>query len=278
LADMRNAPHTTETTMNQTQTSTGIPYQSGDLTLYRAETKETSRARNVRVWQFFAKDQAAADLYLERHLDADTFGKGVVLQAPVKHSVHDGAELVTKRLVDGETINVDTMDGAEKRAPFFGTPTWDNVDQEVLAHLVKTGVAVDTKDAPVCFRQYQLAAGRWFQVGDGATVCGWTDRQACTVIKRTATQVVLQHDTQRLLNAPDSGEKDALVMTPGGFAAHTTGTQRWETSQNTDGHTLTATLRTRKNGVREWRIVGSATGSQGGNVVRGRSPDYDYNF
>jgi hypothetical protein len=71
-------------------------------------------------------------------------------------------------------------------------------------------------------REYRwIVKAREFVVGDGATTCGWSDRHAGTVIARTAKTMKIQYDKATLLNGPDSGEKDALKFSPGGFVGHT---------------------------------------------------------
>ena len=117
---------------------------------------------------------------------------------------------------------------------------------------------------------------RRFEVGDGATVVLWSDRKAYTVVavSKTGKTITLQQDKQHLVNGPTSGETDALTVTPGGFAAHVSGVQRWHCERDPEGPMTKATLR--KNG--EWVLKGTATSERGCRVFRGRAPHYDYNF
>jgi hypothetical protein len=109
------------------------------------------------------------------------------------------------------------------------------------------------------------------QVGDGVTICHWSDKEAATVIKRTSTTVLVQIDNQTLLNGPNSGEPDALQVHPGGFAAHVEGRQRWACSPNPEGRVVKFSRR--KDG--RWMQAGATNGST---LIAGRYPHYDYNF
>lgn len=113
-----------------------------------------------------------------------------------------------------------------------------------------------------------------FEVGDGATFCGWSDRKAGTIIEASAKKVTWQRDKATLLNGIDSGEEDALQFAAGGFAGHTSGQQRYAYERDTDGITRAFTLR--KNG--RWIQTGAAANSQGFELRAGRSEHYDFNF
>ena len=116
-------------------------------------------------------------------------------------------------------------------------------------------------------KEYRLIVeSREFEVGDGATVCGYSDRDAYTVIKRTAKTLTIKSDKTTLLNGLNSGEKDALVCHPGGFCGHVEGTQRYSYEADPKGHTVVARL-TKKG----WKVKGSR-------VIAGRNHYYDYNF
>jgi hypothetical protein len=112
-----------------------------------------------------------------------------------------------------------------------------------------------------------------FNVGDGATVHGYSDSRSYTVIavSKGGKKITLQRDRVKLLNGADSGEPDALKVYPGGFAAHTEGRQRWDTQPDSNGPVTAATLR--KDG--HWRQSGC---TDSGRVSEGRSERYDYNF
>lgn len=114
-----------------------------------------------------------------------------------------------------------------------------------------------------------------FKVGDGATVCYWTDRKACTVVKVSASgkRVWVQRDKAKLLNGVNSGEEDALEFTPGGFCGHMSGSQRYEYERDTEGEVMEFSLR--KNG--RWVMKGN-TARGGLRLTEGRYEHYDYNF
>lgn len=113
-------------------------------------------------------------------------------------------------------------------------------------------------------------------IGDGATILCWSDRKAATVVSVSPSgkSITLQHDHCTLLNGPTSEEPDALECHPGGFSAHVSGTQRWETSPNPDGILEVFTLRS--NG----RYVLKGQPARGGRSckVGQRRPHYDFNF
>ena len=114
------------------------------------------------------------------------------------------------------------------------------------------------------------------KVGDGATIVGWSDRHAATVVEvsKNGRQVTLQEDKATLLNGATSGEPDALVVTPGGFACHTEGTQRWGLQRDPEGRRMRFSLR--KNGA--WVMVGeSLKGGQRARIGE-RHHYYDFNF
>jgi len=115
-------------------------------------------------------------------------------------------------------------------------------------------------------------------IGDGATMCGYSDRQASTIIARTATQITVQRDEATLLNGPGSGEPDALTVTPGGFAAHTSGTQRWSTKPDANGAIVKYSRRVLETGKVIWKQVGVATRTPGFVLIEGRHEHYDFNF
>ncbi len=128
-----------------------------------------------------------------------------------------------------------------------------------------------------------------YKVGDRATVCGYSDRQSYTVIAVTRTSITLQRNKATLLNGANSGEPDALVVTPGGFCCHTEGEQRYLVEVNPEGHIIKAHMK------RKPRKVLSAYGTaetdwehtyeeaadfrhHSSRVVPGCSEYYDFNF
>jgi len=124
-----------------------------------------------------------------------------------------------------------------------------------------------------------------YKVGDGATLCGWSDRHAYTVIAVTPQSITLQRDKATLLNGFNSGEPDALIMTPGGFAGHTEGTQRYSYEPNPNGEICVARMKKKLRKV--WTEGEDGKYSYvthphfmncSSTVVPGRSENYDYNF
>lgn len=112
------------------------------------------------------------------------------------------------------------------------------------------------------------------KVGDGATICFWSDRAACTItaVSASGKTITLREDKATLLNGFASGEADALEFHAGGFCGHTTGTQRYAYEADPNGLTHKATLR--KDGA--WRLVGHR---RGGFVRIGeRDHHHDFNF
>jgi len=61
------------------QTSAGIDYETDGLTLYRGTYKKGPRARKIAVCPFYARDAAGARRYINRVVDEETYGKGVLL-------------------------------------------------------------------------------------------------------------------------------------------------------------------------------------------------------
>lgn len=103
------------------------------------------------------------------------------------------------------------------------------------------------------------------RVGDGATVCLYTDRHAYTIVKVTPSSLVLQRDKVTL--AADWKPESI----PGGFFAHTTnnGSQRWTYAADPDGQRIRV----------RWRPSRGRFATSGGSrVIAGRSEFYDYNF
>ncbi len=120
------------------------------------------------------------------------------------------------------------------------------------------------------------AAAQTLAIGGGATMIGWSDRQACTIVEvsKTGRRVTVQRDTATLLNGIKSGAEDALTCHSGGFAAHVSGTQRYSYEANPEARRVSYTLR--KNG----RFVMVGQPAKGGPelTVNGRREHYDYNF
>lgn len=103
------------------------------------------------------------------------------------------------------------------------------------------------------------------KVGDGATVCHYSDRTACTVIRVSASgkTIHLREDVAAL-----DDWKPEIV--PGGFAGHcvNNASQRYTYRANPEGHVHRASLR--KDG--RYRSTNNER------VVPGRHQFHDYNF
>jgi len=119
------------------------------------------------------------------------------------------------------------------------------------------------------------------KVGDGATICLYSDSHACTIIKHTGKKITVQRDKATLLNGTNSNEKDALEFSPGGFVCHTSGRQRYSYERDEDGSTATYSRRywENKHGKKyvRWVLVGSNK-DNGQTIISGRHEHYDYNF
>lgn len=115
-------------------------------------------------------------------------------------------------------------------------------------------------------------------VGDGVSVSLWSDIEAYTIVKRTATTITLRQDFAELLNAAD------LRFIPGGFSAHceNQADQVYAYLPNADGHEVKITLRRWKdeegNERRKWKRAGTRTFERGGNAYAGRRKFHDFNF
>lgn len=105
---------------------------------------------------------------------------------------------------------------------------------------------------------------------DAATIIGWTDHHAATIIARTPRTVTVREDRATWLNRPGSGEPDALVMTPGGYAGHVEGEQRWHLTSDPDGRVSRWSLR--KSG--RWVRVGQPDSRYSDILVVGRRCHY----
>jgi hypothetical protein len=132
-----------------------------------------------------------------------------------------------------------------------------------------------------------LALANPYKIGDGVTLCGYSDRSAYTVIAVTAKTITIQRDKATLLNGYESGEKDALQFFPGGFVGHTTGAQRYSYERDENGHVVKCFMRKRPKMV--WTPGAGENGRsadvphadfrQGSSrVIPGRHEHYDFNF
>ena len=124
-------------------------------------------------------------------------------------------------------------------------------------------------------------------IGAQMTLCGYSDRVSYTVIGASRTTLTLQQNSRKLLNGFDSDELDKLVCTPGGFAGHTEGEQRYEVTANPNGAIIKAHLKRKPRKV--WTEGAAADGgyayvlvpdfrSGSSNLIEGQHDFYDYNF
>jgi hypothetical protein len=101
--------------------------------------------------------------------------------------------------------------------------------------------------------------------GDGATICRFSDRTACTVVRVTPSghTLYLQPDTATL-----DGWKPKII--PGGFSGHCVNNEEqrytYEANPNAPFHRATR------------RKDGRFRTSQGESVIPGRNHFHDYNF
>jgi hypothetical protein len=126
-----------------------------------------------------------------------------------------------------------------------------------------------------------------YNIGDGATLWGYSDGRAATVIAVTACTVTVREDKATLLNGCDSGAPDALVCTPGGFAGHVEGTQRYDYAPDAAG--AVTVCRLRKAPRKVWTEGAGENGAygyverpdfrgHGKKLTPGRTHHYDFNL
>ena len=99
--------------------------------------------------------------------------------------------------------------------------------------------------------------------GDGVTIRLYTDREAYTVIRRTAKTATI-----RRCKATLNREKSHLEFTPGGFLGHTEGEQVWDYEEDPKGDIKTI----------RWSEARGCFLYKGKYVQIGRHEFYDYNF
>ena len=115
-------------------------------------------------------------------------------------------------------------------------------------------------------------------IGDGVSVCLWTDAEAYTIIAKTAKTITLQQDKATL--SPDWKPE----FTVGGFAGHCVNQneQTYTYERDPNGHKIKISARSwpdDEGGRRfKWKKQGVATGDLGGNAWVGRRKFHDYNF
>lgn len=116
-------------------------------------------------------------------------------------------------------------------------------------------------------------------MGDGISWSGYSDVYAGTIIKKTATTIIVREDLAELINGED------LRFISGGFAAHCENQrdQEYTYNPNPNGRTVKLTLRqfvSHHNGetIYRWKVAGTKTRDSSGNVYPGRRKFHDYNF
>jgi hypothetical protein len=113
-----------------------------------------------------------------------------------------------------------------------------------------------------------------FQVGDGATIHGYSDAHACTVVKVSANgkRAWLQRDTA----TRNPGFKPEI--TPGGFSGHCTNQDEQTYTYKNDPEGFTQSVSLRKwRGRYVWTVSGSEPDGRQ-KASKGRREFYDYNF
>ena len=115
--------------------------------------------------------------------------------------------------------------------------------------------------------QISREKNREIEVGDGVTYCLYSDKHACTVIKRTAKTLTIQRD--RAIRDPNF--KPEYI--PGGFAAHCTNNeaQSYTYERNPNGEIFTCHW-SEKRGRFQCGEDGSVR------IIRGRHEFYDFNY
>lgn len=122
--------------------------------------------------------------------------------------------------------------------------------------------------------------GEVITVGMGATIHGYSDAHACTIIavSKNGKKVTVREDKATLLNGHGSGAPDELKFSVGGFCAHVSGVQRYAYEPDPNGSESTYTLRSLKNGGERWVRVGETTRGGSSLTIGERREHYDYNF
>lgn len=102
------------------------------------------------------------------------------------------------------------------------------------------------------------------EVGDGASVCYWTDKEAYTIIKHTAKTLTMR----RCKATRDPAFVPEII--PGGFVGHVVNNneQTYTYEEDPDGQVIVAHWSEKKHGF-YWH---------GLHIIPGRHEFYDYNF
>lgn len=153
----------------------------------------------------------------------------------------------------------------EKIREKYGKPWWNDIH----AHndfFRSGGKVLCDKEEELDFC-YHRELNREIDVGDGVTYCLWSDRYACTVIKKTAKTITIQRDKAIL----DPNFKPEWVV--GGFSAVCLNDeeQDYTYERNPDGEIFVCHW-SEKRGRYQCGSDGSIK------IVRGRHEYYDRNF
>ncbi len=113
-------------------------------------------------------------------------------------------------------------------------------------------------------RNIRTEERREVEVGDGITVCLWSDKHAGTVVKRTKCSITIQYDKATL----NPEFKPEIVA--GGFAGHCT-------NQNEQTYTYERQPESRTETYR-WSEKYGIFKNDDIKIINGRHEFYDYNF
>lgn len=149
----------------------------------------------------------------------------------------------------------------------YGYGWWNNNEANKELDKLEKERGVSHLDIDELKFEIRKEQNREIEVGDGVTLCLYSDKYACTVIARTKTTLTIQRDKA----IRDPNFKPEWIA--GGFAAHCTNQdeQSYTYERNPQG-TIYKCNWSEKRG----RFQHGSDGSIG--VIRGRHEFYDYNF
>ena len=146
----------------------------------------------------------------------------------------------------------------------YGAEWWN--DNVAWNEYYERWLVIDNVQKDLKF-QIRREKNREIEVGDGVTMCYYSDRHACTVIARTKTTLTVQRDKAIL----DPNFKPEWI--PGGFAGHCTNADEQSYTYEIDPNGAIYKCNwSEKNGRFQHGSDGSIK------VKRGRHEYYDYNF
>lgn len=151
------------------------------------------------------------------------------------------------------------MVGSEGHLPENRGDDWNNFNKQFGLHYRKKISDLKT--------EILKEKNREVEVGDGVTICLYSDKYASTIIKRTKATITVQRDKA----IKDPNFKPNFIV--GGFAAHCTNQDEQSYTYESDPDGLIETFRwSEKHG----RFQGGGDGSI--TVINGRHEFHDYNF